>query len=297
MQTIIRIALVGSFGIALTYAEQPIFSFGVLADVQYADKDTAMGREYRQSPAKLAQCADLLNKEQLQFVIHLGDLIDLGIENLAFIGKTFSQIHAPKYHVLGNHDMEIPRDLFLKNVGMKRPYYHFSVKNWTFIVLDGMGESVAGGWPNGDPHEIAGQVILDRLRAEKAVNAAVWNGAVGSEQRQWLHTLLKEADGRHDRVAVFCHFPALPESCHPNHLLWDHKDVLQILDSYQSVAAYMNGHDHKGGSGLRNGVHFVTLLGMVENSVNDSCQVVDVYADSLVMRTANSKSGRVLKLR
>src|SRR3989339_648463 len=54
----------------------PGFSFGVVADVQYADAESAGSRFYRNSAGKLEECVSEFNKNTLEFVIHLGDLID-----------------------------------------------------------------------------------------------------------------------------------------------------------------------------------------------------------------------------
>ena len=269
----------GLFGWAVLLAggQGPEFSFGVVADVQYADQDSAMGREYRESAGKLERCVSLLNKERLEFVVQLGDLVDGGSGNLRVIRRVFEKTRARRYDVLGNHDREVM-------VGkMERPYYEFGVKGWRFVVLDGMGET--------------GRGTLEKLKAEGAVNAQSWNGAVGEVQREWLRGVLREASERKERAVVFCHFPVLPESCRPEHLLWDYREVLEILDGAPAVAAYMNGHDHRGGYGVGKGVHYLTLPGMVEHEGSQSCQVVDVYAGALVVRQAGDGSGRAMKMK
>ncbi|QOY87701.1 metallophosphoesterase [Paludibaculum fermentans] len=278
-------------------AQQPLFSFGAIADVQYADKDDAIGRQYRVSTAKLAACANLLNRERLEFVVHLGDLIDEGAGNLEVIRKVYGQIQAPRYYVLGNHDFTAGRSTLMSVLGLNRPYYDFSVKGWTFVVLDGMNESVAGGWPEADPHAQAGRATLDALKKAGLSNAQSWNGAVGPAQRRWLQETLARAAGQGNRVIVFSHFPVLAASCRPEHLLWDHEEVLRILEASSATAAYLNGHDHKGGAALHSGIPYVTLPGMVEHAVNESCQVVDVYPDGLVVRQAGAGSGRSFPLR
>lgn len=204
----------------------------------------------------------------------------------------------PKYHVLGNHDFCADRATVLKKFGMPGAYYQFSTNGWRFVVLDGMNESVSGGWSREDPHAVAGRNALEKLRAERASNAQAWNGALGAEQRQWLRGVLREAGERHGRVIVFCHLPVLPESSRPGYVLWDYREVLGILESEPSVATYMNGHDHKGGYAVQNGIHFLTFPAMVEHDVSQSCQVADVYPASLVVRQAGgAKTGRVLNLR
>ncbi|CAI5460397.1 unnamed protein product [Closterium sp. Yama58-4] len=63
--------------------EQPLFSFGVVADIQYADKDTRTssdGRQqrYREAPGKLAAAVAAFNEAQppLSAVVTLGDIVD-----------------------------------------------------------------------------------------------------------------------------------------------------------------------------------------------------------------------------
>ena len=96
---------------------------------------------------------------------------------------------------------------------------------------------------------------------------------------------------------VFCHFPVLARSCCPEHLLWDHPQVLAILESAPSTVAYMNGHDHKGGYAEPDGVHYLAFPAMVEHSAEQSCKVVDVFPDRLIVPTAGNSAGRELKIR
>lgn len=275
-------------------AQKPLFSFGAIADVQYADKNDTIGRHYRASTAKLAACANLLYREKLEFVIELGDLIDEGAgTNLAVIQRVYEQIQAPRYFVLGNHDLTMPRSELLPALGLRQPYYEFTRQGWTFVVLDGMNESVAGGWPAGDPHEQAGRATLESLRKQGVPNAQTWNGAAGPEQRAWLRDVLS----RSRRAIVFGHFPVFPAACRPEHLLWDHEEVFRILETSPAVQAYFSGHDHKGGEAAANGILHLTLPGMVEHAVNESCQVVDVFSDALVLRQAGAATGRRYRLR
>lgn len=295
-----RIAIVAAAAAILVpaHSAEPLFSFGVVADVQYADKDTALGREYRKSPAKLAQCVAALNKERLAFVIQLGDFIDAGIDNIGVVQTVFNKLRAPKHSVLGNHDFCADRASILKKFGMAAAYYQYSSNGWRFVVLDGMNESVAGGWAVDDPHAVAGRNALETLRAKGSRNAQTWNGAVGDVQRAWLRTVLRDAGDRHERAIVFCHFPVLPASCRPEHLLWDYQAVLDVLESQPAVAAFMNGHDHKGGYGFQGGIHFLTFPGIVEHEADESCQVVDVYPRSLIVRQAGRAPAlRTLQLR
>lgn len=280
------LAILLSAGLGIS--QTPEFSFGVVADIQYADRPSAGKRDYRASLGKLETCAGSLRLEKLDFVVHLGDLIDGGLDNLDRVLPVFSRLPGPRYHVLGNHDLSAGRAEVMSRLGLSNPYYNFEVKGWHFIVLDGMQVSAA------DP---AGRQKLAGLRAAGSPNAQEWNGGVGSEQLRWLRARLHDATAVGDRAVVFCHFPVLPESSSPEHVLWDYADVLHILEDEPALAMYMAGHDHRGGYAARNGVHYVTMHGMVESGVGESCRVVDVYADRLVMRSAGQPGGQTLTLR
>ena len=257
-------------------AELPLFRFGVVADVQYADQDAAGARQYRESLAKLDQCASLMAAERPAFVIQLGDLVDAGAGSLDRILPVWQRMPGPRYHVLGNHDFVLPAAELVRRLGMPAPYYDFTVRGWRFVVVDGMNVNSSNG----------GGAVLEDLKRRGASNAQTWNGAVGTAQREWLDRTLEDAGRRGQRAVVFCHFPTLAAACRPEHLLWDHEQVLEILHRHPAVAAWINGHDHRGGYAQQQGIHHITLSGMVEGSAASTCRVVDVYQHQLVVHPA-----------
>jgi hypothetical protein len=275
--------------------ERPLFSFGLAADIQYADKDTANGRAYRDSIDKLRKNVAFWNTEDLAFVIQLGDFVDTGGRTaLDQILPIYNETRAKKYSVLGNHDFTVPRDQLLQRLNMPSAYYDFNVLNWRFIVLDGMNISVKGGWGQNDPHAQKGREVLARLAARHAPNANDWNGGVGLEQRQWLQRVLTDANRKGERAIVFCHFPTLPASCRPSTLLWDHEEVLAGLENQRCVAAYINGHDHQGGYASRKGVHYLTLPAVVEHDVADSCFAAHVFPHRIVIQKMSGSAQTLL---
>jgi manganese-dependent ADP-ribose/CDP-alcohol diphosphatase len=266
----------------------PRFSFAVLTDIQYGDQETAGKREYRKSPAKLRQAVDALNaRHNLAFAIQLGDLIDSRSADLSPILSIFNQLRMPRYHVLGNHDFAAPRDVLLRELGMPAAHYEFAYGGWRFLVLDGM-EISASSQP--------GREMLQGLREKRAANAFDWNGAIGPEQIAWLRSALKQSSQKKERVILFCHFPLLRESSRPDHLLWNHEAVRQIVEGESSAAAWFNGHDHQGGYAGHEGIHFVTFPGMVESGERNSYTIVDVYADRLELEGAGTAPSRTLRI-
>ncbi len=281
----------------LAAAVQPaVVSFAVLSDVQYADRDAAGKRTYRESLAKLEAAVRQLEAHKPAFVIHLGDLVDGGAENAARILPVFRRLPRPQYHVLGNHDFFASRAAVMRSFGMKLPYYVFRAGGWRFVVLDGMQLSVKGGWPDGTRQFADGAKMLAFLKERGAPNAQDWNGAVGAQQRAWLRRTLEQARGRGERTVVFCHFPVLEAATTAAHLLWDHDEVLAILDREPTVAAYVCGHDHRGGYAERNGVHHITMRGVVENDLAECLRMVELRPDSIQLRRPGSKDAQVLPL-
>ncbi|MBI4877270.1 MAG: metallophosphoesterase [Acidobacteria bacterium] len=269
---------------AVPAATAPRFSFGLVADLQYADQDPAGQRDYRRSIEKLRAAREGFARERLAFVAQLGDLVDGGLANLDRMLPEWNRLAPPRYHVLGNHDIAIDRPTLLARLKLKRAYYSFTVRNWQFVVLDGTDPTVPA------------QTTLAGLRARKEPNAQTWNGGLGQAQMTWLRRELDAARRQGRRAILFCHFPVLPESCRPEHLLWNWREVLALLDSSPAAAAWFNGHDHRGGYAVRAGLHHVTLAGVVEHEVRDSARVVDVFARRLVLRREGESDGRELRL-
>lgn len=270
------------------------FSFGVIADVQYADQESVGTREYRLSPARLEGAVEELNQRDLAFVIQLGDLIDQGRDNLLRILEIYQRLRAPRKHVLGNHDLTVPRSEVLPRYGLERSYYDFTHDGWRFIVLDGMDLSVAGGWPPESENHKEGQRMLDRFKEAGAPNAVAWNGGIGRRQLDWLRSTLASAGNNGESVILFCHFPVLAAASTGHHLLWNHDEVLSLLVSNPAVKAWFNGHDHKGGYAMHEGIHFVTVPGMVEKGAEKAYGIVEVSPARLRIKGSGSVPSRTL---
>src|ERR1700678_3722962 len=87
-------------GLAYSQNQGPIFSFGVMADIQSADQPAAIGPYYPDSIAKLQSCESMLRGEKTSFVVQLGDFVDVGLENFNRLLPIFQQIPPPRYSVL-----------------------------------------------------------------------------------------------------------------------------------------------------------------------------------------------------
>lgn len=237
--------------------------FGLAADCQYKDAAARGRRHYRESVGKLRACVDDLNSQALDFVVHLGDFIDGGFESFDDVLPIYDSLKAPHYHVLGNHDFAVApskKDAVPAKLGMPGRYYDFGAKGWRFLVLDGNDVSLIGRNSGSQEHAQA-KAMHAELGQRKAANAVTWNGAIGAEQMAWIKGKLAAATAKHERVVCFCHYPIFPKNVHN---LWNDDEILALLASHDCVAAYMNGHNHAGNYGAKDGVHYLTMPGMVD---------------------------------
>lgn len=265
--------------------ERPAYSFGVIADVQYAAKPTAGARHYATSLERLERAVATLNEEDLAFTVHLGDFVDEGLESLDRLSPVFEKLRSPRHHVLGNHDFVVPRPELVKKLGMPAAYHAFALGDLRFVVLDGLAESVLGHVPGSEEAVAKARARLASLKQAGAKNAFAWNGGLGEAQRSWLKEELERARRAKARVVLFCHLPVLARASTPHHLLWDHEEVHALLRDHRDVVvAWFNGHDHAGGYANDAGQHHVTIQGMVEAPQKNAFAVVDVYADRLEIR-------------
>ena len=240
------------------------FRFGVIADCQYADVATSGTRHYRESVAKLREAVAAFNDADLDFALHLGDFVDRFAESFADVVPIFEKLRMSKFHVLGNHDFQLPLEELLETLSMPAPYHHFRRNGWRFVVVDTNDISLYANPEGSEKHELARE-MLDRLKAEGAPNAQTWNGAVGEEQVAWLRRVLDGARFRGEKVVLNSHHPIYPKNVHN---AWNDDELVDLVTSYDNVIGWFNGHNHHGNYGFTGGTHFVTFHGMVELDTN-----------------------------
>lgn len=256
-------------------SSKDLFSFGVIADCQYCDIVGEGVRKYSLSENKLQECVNHLNTLNLEYVVHLGDFIDRDFKSFNVVSPIYDELKAPNYHVLGNHDFSVideKKKEVPKTLGMKSRYYDFNVKGWRFIVLDGNDISFHAYPSNSEKFK-----EVEEYYKVNNISSPKWNGAIGIEQISWLRKILDTASRENEKVILFCHFPVFP----PNkHNLWNSEEIIKLIESYSCVKAYINGHNHQGEYGIKDGIHYLTLKGMVD-TYETSYATVNIYGDSL----------------
>lgn len=275
--------------------EHPLFRFGVVADVQYANRDNAGSRHYRSSLRKLQEAVDTFNSQKVDFVVSLGDFINDDFHSFDTLNKIARQLQCPIHQTLGNHDFEVDageKKQVLTAMGLKNRYYSFLRDGWRFIVLDGNDISLMANPPGSEPYKEA-EAWAKQLKAEKAASIADWDGGVGSKQMHWLKKQLAISKRKKEKVVVCCHQPLY--SSKKREMLRNAKAVSSLVESYPNVKAFLAGHTHVSEYFRHHDVDYVTFKGMVEKEEN-AFAVISVYKDRLEIKGYDKEVSRVLPL-
>ncbi len=291
----------------------PLFTIGAVADVQYADTDPRGNRTPREAPRRLREAAECFNRHNVDFVVSLGDFIDWDDINYATfrttnealdpvdwthfttVDEVWQTIHAPRYHVLGNHEWCVPDrahdgakpERVFKRYGFEEKAYHdFKHKGFRFVVLDGTDRYMYA-YPKDSDEYLDAKSYYDSL-----ARRSPWDGAMSSKQLDWLKATLADAEAAREKVVIFCHFPIHEPS--RNHNLLNSLEVSGLLDGFPNVVLWLNGHNHQGGYALMNGRrHHLNLKGM-QNFDDTHCRLA-FYPDRIeVYRAEALEPERVL---
>ncbi|XP_020572016.1 manganese-dependent ADP-ribose/CDP-alcohol diphosphatase [Phalaenopsis equestris] len=296
-----------------TQAKQPLFSFGVITDVQYADipdgrSFIGVPRHYRHSLQVLQRAITKWNSHtKLNFSLNFGDIVDgfcpkdQSFAAVKRILDEFSKFSGPVFHMIGNHCLyNLPRTnltaLFNIPSIHGSAHYEFSPSpEYRFVILDAYDIS-AIGWPRDDPKTSQALRILHAKNPNEDKNNpgglsgrdrrfVMFNGGIGSEQLSWLDNILKDSTERDQKVIICCHLPLDPAAAAPEALLWNYDEVIDVIHRYRCVKACLSGHDHKGGYAVdSHGVHHRVLEAAVECPPGSNAfGYVDVYHDRLTL--------------
>lgn len=279
-------------GMTDSLGQKPLFTFGIISDVQYCDCDPAGSRFYRLSVERLRDAADSFGKAPVDFVVNLGDFIDRDYQSFKPLLEILDSSGLKVYHLKGNHDFSVD-PLYRKRLPLPMPgnkrYYSFRYGNFRFIALDGNEVSTYASGSRTSVRK-AGKLI-SALKESGSPNAMTWNGGISSGQLAWLKRSLDRASEGNEKVIILCHFPLYPDNLHN---LLNYKEVIFLLENYKNIVACFSGHNHSGNYGCFNNIHFVTMKGMVETANSTSYAIAEVYADEIRIVGAGREESRIL---
>jgi 3',5'-cyclic AMP phosphodiesterase CpdA len=179
--------------------------FGLIADVH---QDIM-----HDSPERVSAFTSAMNEAGADFVCQLGDFCWPQEKNREFL-QQWGQFEGPRYHVLGNHDMDggAMREQTVAFYGMPAMHYSFDRGSVHFIVLDG---NEPGGQSTGYPRYVS-QEQLDWIAEDLNVTSlptivfshqALDDISGGVENSDAVRRILEQAtteSGRKKVAACFC---------------------------------------------------------------------------------------------
>lgn len=248
---------------------------GMVTDLHYADKPPAGSRHYRETLTKIAEAGEQFQKDKPDFVVELGDLIDAADsveaekKYLATINKEFAALPGDKHYVLGNHCVTtLTKEEFLEGVGQKKPHYSFDVGGFHFVVLDACFNSDGQAYGR---------------------NNFKWTDAnIPEKHVDWLRADLKATTGK---TIVFAHQRLDVKN---DYGVKNAEQVRKVLEDSGKVQAVFQGHSHKNDLKDINGIHYCTLVAMVEGSgaENNGFSVMDVFDGGTIRLTGFRKQAK-----
>ena len=185
---------------------------------------------------------DAANKENVDFLIQLGDFIRLDSISRS-LDSIWNEYEGEKYHVLGNHDLDAyTKEEFLKGFGIPNRYYSFDKGDFHFIVLDGNNLY--------DGKEYRHYAKSNYLKAKSAMRAFV-----DPEQLEWLINDLAATD---KKCILFSHQSI-------DSFMNNGDEVRAVLENankhagFKKVVLAFSGHNHSNYTKEINGITYIQI--------------------------------------
>ena len=232
---------------------------GVFTDLHAHDSNNPLERlvmvHYRE---RLSACVEAMNTWPADLMIQLGDYVNgtfvLGADPgdparipsiLEDAESIYAQFEGPRYHVIGNHDVQdLSKEEFLARVSMTQTYYSFDAGPYHFVVLDAQ---------------------YDRDGEDCSHVFYVVQGNLPPFQLDWLRQDLRLTDRPtivcvHQRLDVEYDF----RSGGPE--IYNALETRALLEESGQVIAVFQGHDHDGAYSSIEGIHYVTFRALIDRA-------------------------------
>ena len=259
-------------GDQLPKSDEANLRIGLVTDLHYAEKAPAGTRHYKETLGKLHEAAKKFADVKPHFVVELGDFIDAAasvdveLRYLKTVNEKFSKICKDRHYVLGNHCVDtLTKKEFLGGVEKEKSYYSFDRSGFHFVVLDSCFRS------DGEPYQ--------RRNFD-------WTDAnIPAAELEWLEADLKT---NQKPVIVFAH-QRLDVS--NSHGVKNNGAVRKLLAAAGNVLAVFQGHSHKNDLKEIDGIHYCTLVAMIEGSgkENNGYSVMEVESNGTIRLTGFRK--------
>ncbi len=247
--------------------------FGMLTDSHYAGYEPLGNRHYLESLAKMRECVARMNEEEVALLVELGDFNDGArkppeedaLRYLGDIEGEFARFTGPRYHALGNHNMDalsktqVLGQIENTEINPARSFYSFDRGGLHFVVLDPNFRADGAPYDRGNFH---------------------WTDAnIPDTQIDWLRQNL-EASGKPTIVFLHQRLDGAGDVYVNNA-----EAVRSVLEASGDTLAVFQGHHHGGAYSRIEGIHYYTLRAMVEGSgpENSAYAIVEVQPNRIVV--------------
>lgn len=236
---------------ALASLKGPSLRIGLITDAHYANVKARGTRFYQETPTKLAEALQAFQRERVDSIIEMGDLVDTSNQidkagEIDFLKTIFAQLqtaNVPIQCVLGNHCVEkLSKRDFLSAVGQADPHFSFDKAGWHFVILDACYRADGVSYDQG--------------------NYQWFDAAIPAHQRNWLRNDLAATNLP---TVVFVHQRLDVPQTNPMGVA-DAAEIRKILSGSRKVTAVFQGHNHVNDLRLIDDVPYVSLRAMVEGS-------------------------------
>lgn len=297
----------------------PLFKFGIIADVQYANAPDAMNfqetkvRRYKQS---LQIFDDAVNDwdttNGILFSLVLGDIIDGKSAMIKSSKDDFDDLmqitestNIPMHFCFGNHchynfsrkhihEQLCPSDA---DCSPSKLYYDWSpFAKWRFISLDSYDVSLIGASSESNK-KVAQSWIKQHNKNDLGINGGwfdglplskkrwvPYNGGISDEQLEWLQDTLSRSRENEENVVIYCHQPIYSPN-KPQSLIWNAEEVLSVIQKSSNVRLWIAGHDHDGQYSIDDsGVHHLVPCAPIECEEGQTAYGhIEVHQDKFVL--------------
>ena len=237
--------------------------FAVITDLHFGRAAPYRGVDRKltgHAPALTAAFVDDMNQRvRPDFVVVLGDVIEdespsADLANFTKAADILSGLDMPVRYVFGNHDLvHLTHDQLLTVSGESTLNSSFDADGWHLVRL----------------HSTASFTPADNSGTRYRLR-----GEIAPEDLEWLDQDLAAASGP---ALVFTHFA--PADLNLAGQFWfgrspdmamlaNRAEVRDVLES-RDVAMAMNGHVHWNNHTVHNGISYITIQSLVENTAND----------------------------
>ena len=247
---------------------------GIVTDIHAHDTDSpGEGKIMTDYPERLGAFVDATNGWPADLVIELGDFVNGNfvfgpppgdpariVAILDDAEGIYAMLDAPRYYVLGNHDVyDLSKEEFVEHTGCTFTYGSFDADGYHFVILDAQYNK------DGEDLDHVGWVV---------------QGYIPEVQLEWLKGDLAETEKPtivcvHQRLDVDVDFLSgnAPE-------IRNNKDVQRILEESGVVIAVFQGHDHENAYTLINGIHYIEFDQLVNEESEPSWAYVTLDPDA-----------------